>query len=86
MQALKGMHAATHTQNPEYLIYGHNHYNAVWHNMKIKTKGKNKIKERRKIYKLKIETVQHNKENWNKGNTCKIKKTKQIVKCNIKNK
>jgi hypothetical protein len=30
MQALKEIQAATQTQNPEYLIYGQNHYNAVW--------------------------------------------------------
>ena len=50
MQALKDMQAATHKKHPEYLIYGQNHYNAVWYNTKIKTKGNNKIK-RKKINK-----------------------------------
>jgi hypothetical protein len=47
MQALKDMQATTHTKNPEYLIYGQNHYNAVWYNTKIKTKGNNKIKRKK---------------------------------------
>jgi hypothetical protein len=45
MQALKDMQTATHTKNPDYLIYEQNHHNAVWYNTKIKTKGNKKIKE-----------------------------------------
>ena len=47
MQALKDMHAATQTKNPEHLIYGQNHYNAVWYNTTVKTKGKNEIKRKK---------------------------------------
>ena len=56
MQALKDMQVATHAKHPEYLLYGQNHFNAVWHNTKIKTKGNNKIKrknENKQIKKLK---------------------------------
>ena len=56
------MHAATHTKNPEYLIYGQNHYNAVWHNTKTKTKSKNKIKRKKENKQIKtkeLKTVQH---------------------------
>ena len=54
MQALKDMHAATPTKNPEYLIYGQNHYNAIWYNAKIKTKGKNKIQRMKENKQTKI--------------------------------
>ena len=81
MQALKDMHAATHTQNPEYLIYGQNHYNAIWYNAKIKTKGKNKIqrkKENKQTKNKKLKTVQHKNEKRKvRGNKCKRKKTKK---------
>ena len=80
MQALKDMQATTHTKNPEYLIYGQNHYNAVWYNTKIKTKGNNKIKrkkENKQIKKNKIKTTQHKKEKRKvRGNERMRKKTK----------
>ena len=47
MQALRDMQAATHTKNPEYLIYVQNHYDAVWYNTKIKTKCDSKINEKK---------------------------------------
>jgi hypothetical protein len=47
MQALKDMQATTHAKNPEYLIYGQNHYNAVWYNTKLKTKGNSKRKRKK---------------------------------------
>ena len=50
MQALTDMQATAHAKKLEYLIYGQNHYNAVWYNTKSKTKGNNKIK-RKKINK-----------------------------------
>ena len=48
MQALNDMQAATHSQNPANLVYGQNHFNAVWYNTEIKTKGNNKMKMKRK--------------------------------------
>jgi len=80
MQALKDMQATTHTKNPEYLIYGQNHYNAVWYNTKIKTKGNNKIKrkkEKKQIKNKKIKTTQHKKEKRKvQGKERRRKKTK----------
>ena len=80
MQSLKDMQATIHTKNPEYLIYGQNHYNAVWYNTKNKTKGNNKIKrkkEKKQIKNKKIKTTQHKKEKRKvQGKERRRKKTK----------
>ena len=47
-------------------MYGQNHYNAVWYNTKIKTKGKNKIKRKK----------ENNKKTKKNGAIMKTKKQK----------
>ena len=89
MQALKDMQATTHTKNPEYLIYGQNHYNAVWYNTKIKTKGNNKIKRKKENKQVKIKkekrlNIKRKKGKYGEMNAGE-RKQKQIIKLNIKN-
>ena len=89
MQALKHMKAATHTNTLEYLliIYGQNHYNAVWYNTKIKTKGNNKIRRKKQNTQINNKNCSTQKRKRKvRGNKRKRKKTKKLVKRNIKTK
>jgi hypothetical protein len=67
MQALKDMQATTNAKNPNIRT---NHYNAVWYNTKIKTKGNNKIKRKKENKQIK---------NKKKKKRCNIKKKKESM-------